>query len=179
MCVCDLVLLLKFLQQANASSTSSPALEPYLINVNNINNVNVNGTAAAAVCRPPSPPRKSILREWGAKKFHDERAQRLREAAELEREIRLREQARHNRVMEDEERRRMLLGLEGLVLERRVPPKEEFPGQPNSPQKNGVRLFLYFMDAFGVNQNISRFSKFLRLIREFTEFPGQPIRKRC
>jgi hypothetical protein len=69
-----------------------------------------------------------IKRKWREMKYKDEQEQRHREAQLLQKELRVRQLSRHNREIQDEEQRRVRLGLEGLVLERRLPPREEFPG---------------------------------------------------
>uniref|UniRef100_A0A914IDI0 Ubiquitin-like protease family profile domain-containing protein n=1 Tax=Globodera rostochiensis TaxID=31243 RepID=A0A914IDI0_GLORO len=73
---------------------------------------------------------------WRGKKYNDEQEDRKKEAQRLEKEVRLREKSRHNRELIEEEDRRVRLQLEGLVLERRVPPKEEFPELSNAAKQS-------------------------------------------
>lgn len=68
------------------------------------------------------------FRHWRETKYNDEKVTRIKEARELERDLLLRQRSRYNRALTEEEDRRVRLTLEGLVLERRVPPREEFPG---------------------------------------------------
>nr|CAD2172576.1 unnamed protein product [Meloidogyne enterolobii] len=51
---------------------------------------------------------------------------------ELEAELAERELSRHNRKINEQEMLRLRLQVEGLVLERREPPREEFPAIPNN-----------------------------------------------
>ncbi|KAL3088575.1 hypothetical protein niasHT_023193 [Heterodera trifolii] len=78
---------------------------------------------------------RSVQQLWRGKRFNEEIENRKKEAQSLEKELRLREKSRHNRELTEEENRRVRLQLEGLVLERRVPPKEEFPELKNADKQ--------------------------------------------
>uniref|UniRef100_A0A915DZS0 Ubiquitin-like protease family profile domain-containing protein n=1 Tax=Ditylenchus dipsaci TaxID=166011 RepID=A0A915DZS0_9BILA len=72
----------------------------------------------------------STARTWREKKYMDEEEQRMASIRDLQQEIDLRSMARNNRQIVNEEHRRLKLSMEGLILERRAPEKEEFPELP-------------------------------------------------
>ncbi|KAL7074754.1 hypothetical protein ACQ4LE_006116 [Meloidogyne hapla] len=85
-----------------------------------------------------APPRRStstslpnMQQQWRCRKYNDEKVNRRRVVKELEAELAGRELSRHNRKIDEQEMLRMRLQLEGLRLERRVPPREEFPEIPH------------------------------------------------
>jgi hypothetical protein len=66
--------------------------------------------------------------KWREQKRKDEKEQRIKKVKQLEEELKIRERSRHIRTIEGEEDRRLRFQLEGIRLERRIPPREEFPG---------------------------------------------------
>ncbi|KAI1714256.1 sentrin-specific protease [Ditylenchus destructor] len=73
---------------------------------------------------------EDVSRQWRERKYKDENESRQAEICELEKEVQDRTQARGNRQIFVEEYRRLKLKLNGLILERRVPEKNEFPDLP-------------------------------------------------
>ena len=84
--------------------------------------------ATTTVENGPSTPAPSLQKQWRDQKYKDEKDMRQKQIRLLQLEKQDREKARHNRELDEEEHRRIRLRLEGLVLERKVPPREEFPG---------------------------------------------------
>lgn len=69
-----------------------------------------------------------MFKRWRHQKYIDEKEDRMKEAERLEAELLDRERSRHNRKINEHGMRRLLLQVEGLVLERRELPRDEFPG---------------------------------------------------
>lgn len=69
----------------------------------------------------------SVVRKWREERFKDDSERRSLEISALEKEGQERGIARSKLQIYSEEHRRLQFELEGLVIERPKPPKDEFP----------------------------------------------------
>ena len=111
-------------------ATSEPSVPPKDDKTNLPDQVKpqIRPSNEAVTRRSISTPLPNTHHQWRSQRYNDEKENRLRAVKELEAELAERELSRHNRKFNEQEMLRLRLQVEGLVLERREPPREEFPG---------------------------------------------------
>ncbi|CAK5088918.1 unnamed protein product [Meloidogyne enterolobii] len=118
----------------NNSATSEPSIPPKNDKASLPDQVKpqIRPNNEAVTRRSISTPLPNTHHQWRSQRYIDEKENRLRAVKELEAELAERELSRHNRKINEQEMLRLRLQVEGLVLERREPPREEFPEIPNN-----------------------------------------------
>lgn len=122
-----------------SSSTSASSSNFFLCNRAARNNQSFRSPLSTAT------PVEININTWRKQKYLDESQQRSSEIRELEQEALDRSTARHNRMIYSEEYRRLRLQMEGLILEKPEPKKDDFPG------KKGLKIFLIWFKFFDID----------------------------